>query len=171
MKGRNKVFIIIVTLSVVIMGVTAVLGYNQISKRKEDYTMYLRAKEMAKGGNNVSEAIEALDKIESKYGDSDVIKLDKADIYLKANMKEEAQIELANAFVLNHSLYTNTGLMKTYAKIAKDNGDKNTAVELLNKINDVITEEEEKAKESKTKVSKETKELKVEVKNMMDEMK
>lgn len=170
MKNRNKVFIGVVTLSVLVMGITAVIGYSQISNRKNDYITYLQAKENAKNGGSIEESIEVLDDIEKKYGESDVIKLEKADIYLNSGDSSKAQIELSNAFTVNNALYSNKQLMLLYSDVAYSNGDIDTAKELLNNINEKIKEEEKSAKENNTEVSDETKEIKEKVKNKLKEM-
>ena len=170
MKDRNKVFIAIVTLSVLAMIITAIIGYNQISTRKNDYIVYLTAKEDAKNGGSIEESIEVLDNIEKKYGESDVIKLNKADIYLNSGDSIKAQIELSNAFTVNKTLYSNKNLTLLYSDVAYGNGDKDTAIELLNKIDEKIEEEEESAKENNTQISSQTKEIKEKVKNKIEEM-
>lgn len=170
MKDRNKVFIGVVTLSVVVMIITAVIGYNQISNRKNDYIVYLQAKEDAKNGGNIEDSIEVLDNIEKKYGESDVIKLEKADIYLNSGDSSKAQIELSNAFIVNNALYSNKQLMLLYSDVAYSNGDIDTVKELLNNINEKIKEEEKSAKENNIEISPETKEIKEKIKNKMEEM-
>ena len=171
MKNRNKVFIVIVTLSVAVMIITAIIGYNQISTRKNDYIVYLTAKEDAKNGGSIEESIEVLDNIEKKYGESDVIKLNKADIYLNSGDNSKAQIEISNAFAINNALYSNKQLMLLYSDVAYENGDMDTVKDLLNKINEKIEEEEKSAKENNTEVSSETKEIKEKVKNKIKDMK
>lgn len=170
MKNRNKVFIGIVTLSVVVMGITAVIGYSQISNRKNDYIVYLQAKENAKNGN-IEESISKLDDIEKKYGESDVLKIDKANIYLNAGDGQKAQIELSNAFELNPTLYNNINLMLAYAQTAYENNDNDTAMKMINKSEELIKEKEDDAKKNKTKVSDEIKEMKKKIKEIKTKIK
>lgn len=166
MKDRNKVFSVIVTVSVLIIVITAVIGYNQISTRKNDYIIYLQAKEDAKNGN-IEESISILDDIEKKYGESDVLKIDKANIYLNAGDGQKAQIELSNAFELNPTLYNNINLMLAYAQTAYENKDNDTAIKLLEKSDELVKEKEDEAKKNKTKVSDEIKEIKNRIEEMM----
>ena len=169
MKDRNKVFSVIVTLSFFIIVTTAVIGYNQISTRKNDYTIYLQAKEDAKNGN-IEESISILDDIEKKYGESDVLKIDKANIYLNAGDGQKAQIELSNAFELNPTLYNNINLMLAYAQTAYENKDNDTAKKILKKSNDLVKEKEDEAKKNKNEISDEIKEMKNKIEEMMLEV-
>lgn len=169
MKERNKVFTVIVTLSVIVMGINAVIGYNQISTRKNDYIIYLQAKENAKNGN-IEESISELGEIENKYGESDVIKIDKANIYLNAGDGQKAQIELSNAFELNPTLYNNINLMLAYAQTAYENKDNDTAIKLLEKSDELVKEKEYEAKKNKSKISDEIKEVKNKIEEMMNKI-
>ncbi|HFL3605255.1 TPA: tetratricopeptide repeat protein [Clostridioides difficile] len=133
MNITNKCILGISVLAIACFVFSAYEAKSEVAQRKKDYNLYIQANQSLQTGKELDKALLSVESIEKKYGQSDVLYITKADLYKVSKRYDKAQKEFQKAYDSYIHLQNKVPFLVSYADVAIENKDKDTARKLLEK--------------------------------------
>lgn len=146
MHKSSKIFIAFLVVAAATFTYSLYVGKNQKQVRKEDYIKYTSATTIITEGGDSQEALEILDLLSKKYGDTTDLLLNKALANLRLGEFAKVKENLEVLIELDKEQETNSGIMLLYAEASIESDDIEEAKNILDKVSQLNLDEKDQEK-------------------------
>ncbi|PBH14849.1 hypothetical protein BGV19_05575 [Clostridioides difficile] len=129
MNITNKCVLGISILAILSFGFSAFQGNAQITDRKKDYDIYLKANS---DKSDVNSSLNDISKLEKKYGESDALSISKINLYEKMNDYKNLQSEIEKVYNRYPQTRNTVSFVLLYSEVALKNGNKELSKNMIN---------------------------------------
>lgn len=134
----KKYFLIIIIFAMVTFIMTGIMASKERNENGEDFLKYKQLINEVQNNKKYEEALEYIDYMQEKEKEENyVFNLEKADIYSKMKEYKKASQEYEKASKINKSLEKNIAFLLNYSQTLIDSKEKEKALELIYRAEDI----------------------------------